>query len=153
MGRQREYTEAEIVAALKKTHGMVYLAAAKVGCTAPTIYNRAKTSEAIANALTSERGVMLDTAENKLLAAIKTGEPWAIQFALKMLGKDRGYAEKPDTLPPPPPSSGSMPIELAIEFAEFLAARQRALSGGVPPELPVVPNSGAAEPGVSQPSG
>lgn len=120
MARKRKYTEAQIVAALKKTHGMVYLAAAKLGCDATTIYERAKTSEAIANVLASERGVMLDTAENKLLGAIKKSEPWAIQFALKMLGKNRGYADKPDTLPPPAPS-GTADELLADIYAEQVA--------------------------------
>jgi phage terminase small subunit len=43
---------------------------------------------------------------------------------------------------------GGIPIEHAVEFAEFLAARR--LSGVVPSGVPVVPEDGAAEPGVPE---
>ena len=72
----------------------VYLAAAKLGCHADTIYARAKECPALAAAMRHERGVVVDTAEQKLFDAITAGEPWAIQLALKTLGKDRGYVEK-----------------------------------------------------------
>jgi hypothetical protein len=160
MARPRKYSDKEIIAALKKTGGMVFLAAKRVGCDSNTIYERSKVSKEISGIIHQERGALIDTAESKLLAAIKKGESWAVQFALRTLGRHRGYSENVETTPPPP-SAGSLPIELATEFAEFLAARRVAAAlaagGSVPGSLsanvPVVPDRGAAEPGVSQPSG
>lgn len=94
MGRPRKYTDKEIIAALKKKRGMVYLAAAKIGCEADTIYNRAKSSSAVASVMRHERGKVVDLAEDKLFCAIQKGEPWAIQMALRCLAKDRGYIER-----------------------------------------------------------
>lgn len=94
MGRNRQYTDAEMVAALTRTRGLVYLAADIVGCHYDTIYDRAKNSEAVAAAMRRERGKVVDVAESKLFEAIEAGEPWAVQFGLKNLGKDRGYFEK-----------------------------------------------------------
>lgn len=37
---------------------------------------------------------MIDEAELRLWAAIQRGESWAIAFALRTLGRDRGYAER-----------------------------------------------------------
>lgn len=94
MGRVRKYTDQEIVAALREARGMVYHAAAKVGCEADTIYKRSRSSPAVAAAMRAERGKVLDTAESKLFDAIEGGEVWAVTFALRMLAKDRGYVER-----------------------------------------------------------
>lgn len=94
MGRPSVYSTEEIIAALKQTKGMVYLAAELVGCDADTIYYRAKHEQPIANAIKSQRGKVVDTSEQKLFTAMEANEPWAIQMILKMLGKDRGYVEK-----------------------------------------------------------
>lgn len=47
---------------------------------------------------------------------------------------------------------GGVPIEYAIEFAQFLAAK-RAVSGVVPGNVPVVPEDRPAEPSAPQPGG
>jgi hypothetical protein len=94
MARPRKYSNERILDALTKTRGMVYLAADKLGCDADTIYNRAKVTPAIAERMKHERGKVGDTAELKLHTAILNGEPWAIQFWLRMQAKDRGYVER-----------------------------------------------------------
>lgn len=94
MGRRQKYTDKEIIAALKKKKGMVYHAAEVVGCEPDTIYNRAKVVAAVAAAIKNERGKVVDTAEMKLFDAIQDGAPWAVQLALRTIGKDRGYAEQ-----------------------------------------------------------
>jgi hypothetical protein len=40
---------------------------------------------------------MVDTAELALWHALQTSEAWAVQFALRTLGKDRGYVPQLDT--------------------------------------------------------
>lgn len=83
-----------IIQALKETHGMVSLAAERVGCAPKTIYARIKSVAAVREVLDTERSKMVDIAEMKLYSAIMTGESWAIALVLKTIGKDRGYVER-----------------------------------------------------------
>lgn len=91
---EKQFTDAEIIAALKATHGLVYLAAEKIGCTAPTIYNRVKESYSVSEALKTSRNRIKDVAEAKLYTALGEGEAWAVTFFLKTKGKKRGYVER-----------------------------------------------------------
>lgn len=93
MAGYKKHTVEQIVKVLRKTKGMIYLAAQMLRCNPQTIYNRAKETPAIQQAIKEERGKMVDTAEQKLFAAIKKGEGWAIMAVLRMLGKDRGYVD------------------------------------------------------------
>ncbi len=94
MGRPIKYPNETILTALKETKGMVYLAASRIGCDADTIYHRAKSTPSIDKLIRHERGKFIDTTELKLFNAVMNDEPWAIQMALRTLGKDRGYVEK-----------------------------------------------------------
>jgi hypothetical protein len=96
MARTNHYTNEEIISALKKFKGAVYLAADDIGCDPDTIYRRAKTTPSIKKAITKHRGKMLDTAELALYNAIMKGESWAIAFALKSVGRKRGYGDRVD---------------------------------------------------------
>lgn len=96
-GRPQVYTDEQIIEALKKSRGLVYTAAERVGCDADTIYTRAKQSPAIRAAIKHQRGKIIDRAEEKLFAAINAREPWAVALILKTLGKDRGYVERTET--------------------------------------------------------
>jgi hypothetical protein len=98
MARTQHFTDKQMTEALKKFKGAVYLAAESIGCHPDTIYTRAKTSEAVQRAITKERGKMLDTAELALYNAVMKGESWAIAFALKSVGRDRGYGDKLEIL-------------------------------------------------------
>jgi len=88
------YSNERIIGALKETNGMVYLAARRLGCAPATIYNRAKRVTSVQAAIDDNRGEVIDAAELKLKAAIINGEPWAIAFALKTIGRHRGYVER-----------------------------------------------------------
>jgi len=89
-----KYKTDEIINAIEATNGMVYLAAKKLGCTPQTIYNRARKTNSIRQAIDNARAIMLDFAEQKLRQSIINGDPWAVQFILKTLGKNRGYVER-----------------------------------------------------------
>lgn len=91
---KKGYKQAEIVTALNATGGMVYLAAEKLGCHPDTIYKRARKEQAIADAIEQARGRFLDIAESALKRAVLKGEAWAVCFALKTVGKQRGYTER-----------------------------------------------------------
>jgi len=88
------YSNEEIIKALDDTHGMIFLASQKLGCTPKTIYRRAEKVRAVRDVIDSHRGKLLDTAELKLEQAILAGEQWAINLALKTIGKHRGYTER-----------------------------------------------------------
>ena len=49
---------------------------------------------ALAQIVHDEREGLKDIAEDALYTAVENGEPWAIQFCLKGVGKDRGHNEK-----------------------------------------------------------
>jgi hypothetical protein len=94
MTRSNGYTANQVIEALKETKGMVYLAAEALGCAPQTVYNYAKRYKSVQVEIDNQRGVFLDKTEMKLDEAIEKGESWAIAFALKTLGKKRGYTEK-----------------------------------------------------------
>jgi len=73
---------------------MVYLAAEALGCSHQTVYNYAKRYKSVQEAIDRNRGHVIDTAEVALYRAILAGEHWAVTFALKTIGKDRGYTER-----------------------------------------------------------
>jgi hypothetical protein len=93
-GSQQKFTADEVVKALTRTKGMVYLAAKILQCNPQTVYNYAKRYVSVQQAIDNERGKFLDTTELALQDAIDDGQGWAIAFALKTLGKHRGYVEK-----------------------------------------------------------
>ena len=86
--------DSEIVEALRECKGLIYLAAAKLGCTHSDLDFRVKTNDYLANLCKSERGVIVDKAEAKLVEAMESGAKWAIELILKTLGKERGYVER-----------------------------------------------------------
>ena len=93
MAKQR-FTPKQVADTLIETRGMVFLAAKKLGCSDETIYNYAKRYKAVGDALRQQRGQFVDMAELKLWNAVNEGEAWAVQFALRTLGKERGYVER-----------------------------------------------------------
>jgi hypothetical protein len=94
MANKHRYSAAEVAHALIETKGMVYIAAQRLGCTVETIRLYCKRYPSVQAARDAQRGQMVDLAELKLYQSIQNGEPWGIAFALKTLGKDRGYVER-----------------------------------------------------------
>jgi hypothetical protein len=92
--KKEKWTAREMITALRDTQGMVYLAASRLGCDPKTIYNYAKRYPKVQQAIDDQRGQFVDTCELALKRAVMSGEGWAVCFALKTLGKDRGYVER-----------------------------------------------------------
>jgi len=88
------HTVDEICEALKKTNGMIMLAAKTLNMTRDAIYKRARKSKKIQETIKMAREELIDLAESKLRLAILDGQPWAIALALKTVGKYRGYVER-----------------------------------------------------------
>lgn len=92
--KKAKWTTKQMIDAITETHGMVYLAARKLGCDPKTVYNYAKRYASVQEAINEHRGHFVDTCELALRRAVLAGDAWAVCFALKTLGKDRGYIEK-----------------------------------------------------------
>jgi hypothetical protein len=88
------YKDSDIIAALAKTKGMVYLAAEVLGCQPKTIYNRFKTSPSVYESYQKENERSLDVAELQLIKQLNDGNTTALIFYLKTKGKRRGYVER-----------------------------------------------------------
>jgi hypothetical protein len=89
-----KYTDGQIIEALEKSRGMVYVAARLLKCSPDTILKRIKDKVAVAEVVQAQAELFVDTAELKLIESVNNGDSWAIQFALKTKGKNRGYVEK-----------------------------------------------------------
>ena len=96
MSHGLQYSTEEIIQALDKTRGGVYLAAELIGCSHKTIERRARDVKAVQEIIDKYRGRRADVAELKLDSAITNGEEWAVKFELTMTpeGKARGYAPR-----------------------------------------------------------
>lgn len=95
-GRPRKYKTQDIIEAVKKYNGLIYLAAKSLGCGSDVIYDRMKTEPEIKQIVDDCRATLVDLSEHKLKDAIMNGEPWALAMVLKTLGRERGYADKVD---------------------------------------------------------
>lgn len=100
-------TNDAIAEALRKTKGMVYVAADLIECSPNTIKSRLKKYAWLREVKDAAKEMTKDVTELKLFEAIQRGEPWAIQFYLKTQAKDRGYIEKI-----PQEHSGEVTIEV-----------------------------------------
>jgi hypothetical protein len=83
----------DMIAALKATDGMVYLAAERLDCDVSTIYKRIPKDKKLARVIDQSRGKLLDMGETQLKRAVLDGAAWAVCFLLKTRGKARGYIE------------------------------------------------------------
>lgn len=92
MGVRR--SDRAIINALISSGGMVTMAARRLGIARQTIHARAQRSPQIKEAIAAAREEMLDEAETQLRRAVGQGEPWAVCFALKTIGRQRGYVER-----------------------------------------------------------
>ena len=80
--------------ALTETHGLISLAADRLGCDYTTIYRRVKTSKELKRVIAHYRKRRVDVAELRLDTALNNGDPWAVALVLRTLGKKRGYVER-----------------------------------------------------------
>lgn len=88
-----KYPLADVLEAVEK--GITVTGAAKVlGCTRQTILNYRKRWATVDLALKERRRELVDLSEMALRGAVLRGEPWAVTFALKTLGKDDGFTER-----------------------------------------------------------
>lgn len=88
------YTVEQIERALRNNDGNVSKAAVELGAVRATVYNHINKSPTLAQVLIDCREELADLAESGLKKAIKADNITAIIFALKTVGKHRGYVER-----------------------------------------------------------
>jgi hypothetical protein len=96
MAKKHRYTVQQVIETLASCRGMVYLAAKRLQCNPQTIMNYCKKFPAVEQAKHDARGELLAVAAVKLWAAVQRDEAWAITFALRTVGRSRGYGEHLD---------------------------------------------------------
>ena len=88
------YKEKDILEALKASRGIVSAAARRLGMNRRQLTRRLKSSEKLKEARDDARAEFCDLAESKLVENVEAGNVPSVLFALKCLGKDRGYVER-----------------------------------------------------------
>lgn len=114
------HTKADVMAAIRKRRGKLYLAAADLRITPQTLRNYMRRWPDVRKAVAEAKGKMLDVAESKLLTAIEKGQPWAICFYLKCQAKQRGYVERTEQR-----IGGDAKAPLTVEHARKLTDDER----------------------------
>lgn len=89
-----QYTVKHMVRALTECKGLVSYAARRLGCSVRTVENYCTRHAAVRQARDDAREELVDLACLKLFDAAERGEPWAVMFTLRTLGKDRGFSER-----------------------------------------------------------
>jgi hypothetical protein len=91
---KHKFTPEKVIEVIEKAKGLVAPAATMLGVTRGTLYNYINQNQEVKEALDQARESMLDYTEGKLFENIKNNDTTAIIFALKSLGKKRGYIER-----------------------------------------------------------
>ena len=92
-----KYMDGQIIEALEKSRGMVYVAARLLRCDPITIKRRIAKVPKVGAVVDDQKELFVDVAELKLIEAVNNGDSWAIQFTLKTQGRRRGYSEKSES--------------------------------------------------------
>ena len=83
-----------LIELISKYKGFVTAVCKAADMSRQNFYKRMHKSEEIQDALFNAREEIIDMAESKLIRLIEELNPQAIMFALKTIGRDRGYIEK-----------------------------------------------------------
>jgi hypothetical protein len=111
---KQKFTPEELIEALNKSMGMIYVAARALGCHPNTVYNYAKRYKKVQAAIDQKRGEMIDTAELALWKALQNGEAWAVSLCLKTIGKTRGYVERQEIT-----GADGGEVEIGVRFVDY----------------------------------
>lgn len=90
----KRYKPQQVADAITQAKGFVTYAAQILGCDRSTVHNYINKYSECRQAVQDARAGMLDNAELQLLRQIQDGNITAIIFALKTIGKHRGYVER-----------------------------------------------------------
>jgi hypothetical protein len=119
-GKQR-YTKHQVMDALRASKGMASIAAQRLGCDVDTVLIYCRRYSDVEAVKQEARIEILDEAELRLWQAIRRDESWAIAFALKTLGRSRGYGERLDLNVSIQAAAQKVADEFGLSAAEVLA--------------------------------
>ena len=94
MSKVNGHTAEEVIQAIEDAHGILTVAASKLGISRVTIWRYCKRYPTIQLAYETERDKWIDMAEGQLMKAVQKGSIPAIMFFLKTVGRNRGYVER-----------------------------------------------------------
>jgi hypothetical protein len=94
MPRQRRLTPDVVIPALIEAYGIVTVAARSLGVNPNSIHEAINLYPEIKAAVQAGREHLIDKAEGALSKKIGEGDTAAIIFALKTIGRQRGYSER-----------------------------------------------------------
>ena len=94
MGAPKEYTEEEVLSAVKGSASIISTVAKNLGCTWGTADKYIRMYPSCMEALSDECERVLDLAESKMIEHINKGDAQMIKYILSTKGKKRGYSEK-----------------------------------------------------------
>lgn len=121
--RKPKYSIPRVIDAIRIHRGLLYNAALSLGCPQATLSNYGRRYPEVKRAIEESRGQILDIAESKLYFAIEAGEPWAITFILRTLGKHRGYHDTREESPTHGAEFSNPYDALERRIASIIAAR------------------------------
>jgi hypothetical protein len=79
---------------LREYHGNLAAVARRFDVTRQAVQSFVRARPSLMAVLQECRETMKDHAESVLFRQLLAGEPWAVRFYLKTVGKDRGYVER-----------------------------------------------------------
>ena len=91
---KQKFTKKQVIEAVQESHGILLVAANRLGCARPTLDDYRKRYPEVEAALHAAKERTIDFVESKLLENIKAKKEASIFFFLKTQAKARGYIEK-----------------------------------------------------------
>lgn len=114
MTKRSQPKDAQIIAALQASAGIMTAAARALGMERSSLWRRVSKSAKLTAVLQEVRESVLDLAESSLLKALQRGDAWAVCFFLKCQAKQRGYSERTEITGP-----AGKPVQVSVSEAEL----------------------------------
>lgn len=90
----KHHSLAEYEAAITASHGLIAVAARRLGVSRQAIYKAVQRWPELGEVVDDQRAELLDLAESKIYAAVAKGNLKICCWVLERLGKDRGYTTR-----------------------------------------------------------
>jgi hypothetical protein len=121
-----KFTAAQVALAITETRGLITYAAQRLGCDQQTVRNYIKRHQTVRDALEEARGQIVDLGELRLFQAVDAAEPWAVQFLLRTVGRDRGYGDRVEVTADVNVTTKE-PQSLVVDYEEYNRAYREAI--------------------------
>jgi len=135
----------EVFVALTACTGNVAAAARRLGATRSGLWFFIERHPRLMQLCTDFRESIVDNAESAFNKAVVTEQPWAIQFALRTIGRKRGYVDRQEIQQETRVTLAQPAEELTDEQLARIAARASGATGSGGGAS--TPEAGPAEPG------